>query len=94
MEKTFLEKQIEKRAYQKLDEEYSVMIDTVMQNAILRDVVVDGKRLFVFPDSMENVNLKPEYREALDKRFKVLIEQETKEVLKKLDGINYLFNES
>jgi hypothetical protein len=94
MDKTFLEKQIERRAKNRLGEELTRARDFVDSNKILREIVVGEQKIFykyLPSDDPGYHNMPEETKKALEHRLKELIDEETTLLMQKVNAINYLF---
>jgi len=102
MEKSFLEKQIEKQAREQLDREYFELRKFVVNHPIGGSLHLGSKILFtsagsgtsypsVFNNSTkdgEGTNLEA----VLKKRLERIIEEKTTILLKKIESLSYLFD--
>ena len=102
MEKSFLEKRINQRANERLEDEYDEMRRYLYKSKMLgfieiKEICIRENK--VLPD-FHNVKLSNKdesnttnIAEVVEERRKELIQEETNEVMKKLDSIEYLFKQ-
>ncbi|MCK5016597.1 MAG: hypothetical protein KAS32_05925 [Candidatus Peribacteraceae bacterium] len=91
MKRTFLQQQIEGRAEERLDEEWKEVCRLFWQNPLLKDLEIGKETLKgQYNEHMDRVENKSLVK-IIEKRRKALIAEETKRVLDKLDGMEYLF---
>lgn len=105
MEKTYIERKIEAQAEEQLEKEYNDLRNYLYQNKLTIDLKIGGVGLRdgvkgpvpekhnLNSESFKNSPVMSNISEILEKRKKEIIKERTDELLRKLDGIQYLFNQ-
>lgn len=105
MDKDTIQKAIERRAEEKLQQEYNALREVIVRSPLTAYLKVGGEKVIafgqngsdgrykqMFPYSVRDIDDK-DLLEKVQKRREQLIDEETQNLVKKIDSIGYLFEQ-